>query len=166
MKTRKLIVAIFMAFYLVILGGCGVDCSVDYTSTIHSIMLNMKMNLKDFYESERSYPDVSQRDALLEASGCEIVDAKRQQCRYENIIFEYGSNVGILYPDDRSKIAAQATCADKTTTITQKPPPQNAQEVYTIAISREKSHCTMDMTDRGEMLPIECRQDSCLEIDP
>ena len=155
-----------MAFYLVILSGCRVDCPVDYTSTIHSIMLNMKTNLKDFYEQEESYPNELQRDTLLEKSGCAIVDAQKRKCKYKNIIFEYDSNIGMMYPDNTSGMATQTVNQNTTTVIPQEPPPQKGQEVYTFAVSKKKSHCTMDMTDRGEMLPIECRQDSCLEIDP
>jgi len=168
MKTLFSYQSILVLSGITIFTGCIGNCPTNYTSTIRSIMQPMKKNLQDFFIQEQTYPNDTQRNTLLEASGCKIINAEQRTCKYKGLTLTYDSNKGILYPESKqTSIDTDKKLYHTVTDVTpQEPTPTKGQEIYTFAIVKEDSLCTMDMTTNGKILPIKCIQHSCLKIDP
>jgi len=158
--------SILLLSTVALLSGCIGNCPKNYTSTIRSIMKPMKENLQSFFIQEQSYPSTKQRDTLLEASGCKILNDEQRTCSYKGVTFSYDSNKGILYPESTQAPKQKKRNQSIREVTPQEQPPVKGQEIYTFAIVKEDSLCTVNMTSQGEMLAIECIQHSCLKIDP
>jgi len=133
MKTITPQTIIFCITITILLSSC---CPTDYTSKIKSIMKPMKKNLSFFFEEEQTYPSETQRDSLLEKSGCKISDPISKTCIYNDNSFTYESNIEL------------------------------SRSLYFFSIAKKTSHCHITMTPQGEIQNIECVKDSCINIDP
>lgn len=148
---------------LIFLFTSCINCPKNYTSDIHFIMEPMKIQLKNFFENEQIYPNYIQRDRLLENSGCKIIDIEKRKCRYKNITFTYDSNEGILYPEPINETNELTTQPNDIIDVTPiEPEREEGINIYTFAIVKENSLCTLNMTYQGKMLDIECIQHSCI----
>jgi len=144
-----------------------INCPRNYTSDIRSVMKPMKAQLKNFFAIEQMYPSDAQRDVLLEASGCKIVDLEKRTCSYRGNTFSYHSSEGTLYPEPTQTTNVQSTnpqTSNPNSPIEVTPTEPQREEginIYSFDIVKDNSLCTLDMTYLGEVLEIECIQHSC-----
>ncbi|MCF6244472.1 MAG: hypothetical protein L3J43_05495 [Sulfurovum sp.] len=169
MKYTKTYTLILLSTTMGLFTSC-INCPKNYTSTIRSIMKPMKANLADFYAREQKYPSDTQRDKLLESSGCKSLNSQQKTCRYKGTTFSYDSGEGLLYPNTTPKYTSPqdynvTTNDDGTKEVTvQEPEREEGINIYTFSIVRKDSLCSVNMTFEGEMLNIECIQHSCIKI--
>ena len=167
MKNTITFKFILLLSAMLMLTSC-INCPKNYTSDIRSVMKPMKTQLKNFFTNEQMYPSDAQRDILLEASGCKIVDPAKRTCNYKGNTFSYHSSEGILHPEPTQTTNAQNTNPQTSnpntpTEVTpHEPEIKEGINIYTFAIVKENSLCTFDMTYQGEVLDIECIQHSCI----
>jgi len=82
-KVRYLI--ILLGIFLLL--GC---LNSNYTPTIKKILNPMKQKLVSFYEKNKRYPTIDERNILLKQSGCKI---KNNSCYYEGKQFLINSEL-------------------------------------------------------------------------
>ena len=73
---RKIILLVLTA--LAILNSC---CWTDHSEEIKKIAVPMAKELEHFYEKEKRFPKIEERDRMLEKVGCKM---DRGVCKYKN----------------------------------------------------------------------------------
>jgi len=162
MKNNITFKSVLLLLTMLMLTSC-INCPKNYTSDIRSVMKPMKSQLKNFFANEQMYPSDTQRDILLEASGCKIVDPEKRLCSYKGNTFSYHSSEGTLYPEPIQTTNPQTSNPNTSTEVTpHEPQREEGINIYSFSILKENSLCEVDMTYQGEVLDIECIQHSCI----
>jgi len=78
MTKIKYITLSLGVFFMV---GCS---NKNYTPTIKEVLIPTRSNLKAFYQKHKRFPNDTERDALLEKSGCKV---KNNRCYYRGYSF-------------------------------------------------------------------------------